>query len=203
MKIRFTLIAISVLATVALAQEPTGPFGLHRGMTQEQVIQLVGKDAIRTDLKNSDPDALRLSRVPKSHPGFEFYSLLFSPKDGLLKIIAYGNTIDTNVFGETLHKSLLEIRDVISQTYGQPQFTNDYVKTGSIWTDPQDWMMGLLKHDRMLSAAWGKSLPNHIFGIVIEANALSQDTGYLTLFYEFDGWNEYVDARAKKAGTVF
>lgn len=77
----------------------SGPFGLHRGMTQEQVIQIVGKGAI----SEAKGDTLRLLRVPKSHPAFGLYSLIFSPKDGLLKIVAYGNDIRTNAFGEAIH----------------------------------------------------------------------------------------------------
>jgi hypothetical protein len=201
MKILPLMITFSILATVARAQETTGPFGLHRGMTKEQVIQVVGKGAVK-EMK-TDADTLRLNRVPKSHPAFEFYSLIFSSKDGLLKIVAYGNDIPTNAFGEAVHDSFIEIRDAISQTYGQPEFTLDFVKAGSIWTDPQDWMMALLKKERELSAVWEKNLQSHLHGIVIEADALSQEKGYLKLNYEFDGWDEYVDAQKKKAGTVF
>jgi hypothetical protein len=198
------LIATSVLATVALAQEPTGPFGLHRGMTREQVIQLVGKDAIKPGIPGrTELDTLRLYRVPKSHPAFEYYTLIFSPKDGLLKILAIGSNISTNVFGETLHTSFIELRDVISQTYGQPRGTIDSVQSGSIWNDPQDWMMGLLKKERTLAAAWDTGLPNNIHGVILETDALSREIGILTLVYEFDGWSEYLDAKAKKAGTVF
>ena len=193
------MVAFGVLATVAFGQETSGPFGLRRGMTQEQVIQIVGKAAI----KETKGDTLRLLSVPKSHPAFEFYSLIFSPKDGLLKIVAYGNDIKTNAFGEAVHGSFIEIRGAISQTYGQPEFNLDRVKAGSIWKEPEDWMMGLLKEERDLTTIWNTALPNHIQDIVIEAVALSQEKGYLRVIYEFDGWNEYVDALKKKAGTVF
>jgi hypothetical protein len=193
------LTAFSLLATVAFAQETSGPFGLHRGLTQEQVIRIVGKDAI----KETNGDTLRLLRVPKPHPAFEFYSLIFSPKDGLLKIVAYGKDIRTNGFGEAVHDSFIEIRDAISKTYGQPKFTLDRVKAGSIWKEPEDWMMGLLKEERGLTTAWDSGLPNHIQDIVIEASALSQEKGFLRIVYEFDGWNQYVDEVKAKAGTVF
>jgi hypothetical protein len=193
------MVAFVWLATVAFAQDTSGPFGLRRGMTQGQVIQIVGKDAIR----ETKGDTIRLNRVPKSHPAFEFYSLIFSPKDGLLKIVAYGNDIRTNSFGEAVHDAFIEIRDAISRTYGQPKFTADHVKAGSIWHEPEDWMMGLLKEERVLSAVWDKQLPNHIQDIVIEASALSSEKGFLKISYEFEGWDAYVDALKEKAGTVF
>jgi len=129
--------------------------------------------------------------------------LIFSPKDGLLKIVAYGNDIKTNGFGEAVHDSFLEIRDAISQTYGQPEFTLDHVRAGSIWKEPEDWMMGLRKEERELTTVWSKNLPNQIQDIVIEAIALSTEKGYLRLSYELDGWDQYVDTLKKRAGTVF
>jgi hypothetical protein len=210
--LHFALILIA-LSTVALAQESTGPFGLHRGMTREQVLQIVGKDARIVDVK-ADPDTLLLNRVPKSHPAFEYYGLFFSPTDGLLKIVASGKIISTNVFGEALLNSFIEIRDALSKNYGQME-NLDYLKSGSIWTDPQDWMMGLSKGERKLAAIWGLAetgnlsdlrqmdLPNRILGIMLEATAMSQDKGNLVLSYEFEGWNEYVDANRKHAADAF
>ena len=64
-------------------------------------------------------------------------------------------------------------------------------------------MMGLLKEERHLASTWETPLPNHINDIVIEAKALSQEKGYIILTYEFDGWDAYVDAKKKQAGTVF
>jgi hypothetical protein len=198
-KLHIVLLMLGVLATAAFAQETSGPFGLRRGMTQAQVIQIMGTDSVR----QMDSETLRLRTVPKPHSAFEYYSLLFSPKDGLLKIVAYGNEITTNVFGEAVHRSFIDIRDAVSQTYGQPVNTLDYVKDGSIWKEPEDWMMGLLKDERMLMSGWVKALPNGIHDIYLEAKALSREKGFLILGYEFDGWQEYVDMKKKAAGTVF
>jgi hypothetical protein len=168
-------------------------------MTQEQVIQIVGKAAV----KEAKGDVLRLSAVPKPHRAFDEYSLVFSDNDGLLKIVAYGKDIRTNGFGEAVHDSFVEIRDAISKTYGEPHYNFDRLKEGSIWKDPQYWMIGLLKKERDLGSDWGTDLPNRIHGIVLEARALSDEKGYLVLTYEFDGWDEYVDAKHKKADSVF
>jgi hypothetical protein len=199
MKTVLLMVAFSVLATVAFAQQSNGPFGLHRGMTQQEVIQIIGKDAI----KETKGDIVRLIRVPKPHSAFESYDLIFSPKDGLLKIIALGIDIRTNGFGEAVHQAFKEIRDAVSQSYGKPDIDLDYLKDGSIWKEPEDWTMGLLKDERTLACAWKMALPNRNYGVVLEAKALSNAKGYLTLMYEFDGWNEYVDSLKKKAGAVF
>jgi hypothetical protein len=75
----------------------SGPFGFDKGMTRSQVIQLVGNDAV--DAKNSDADTLVIKTAPKPHPAFENYMLVFSPKDGLVKLIAIGNTIESDSYG--------------------------------------------------------------------------------------------------------
>ena len=195
----FAVAAIVLASSSLFAQEIAGPFGLRRGMTQEQVIQIVGKGAA----KETKGDTLQVWTVPRPHPAFEFYLLIFSPKDGLLKISAYGNDIKTNGFGASVRTSFIEIRDAISQTYGQPEFTSDFLRSGSIWKEPEDWMMGLLKEERILAALWEKALPNRIHGIGLEAVALSTEEGFLRLGYEFDGWHEYVEAKKKEAGAVF
>jgi hypothetical protein len=194
--------AVLALASSAslFAQDVSGPFGLHRGMTLEQVIQIVGKGAVKETKRD---DAVQLSTVPKPHSAFEFYVLIFSPKDGLLKIGAIGHDINTNGFGEAVHDSFVEIRDAISQTYGQPEHNFDFLQSGSIWKEPEDWMMGLLKEERTLAANWRTALPNRINLILLEAKASSTEKGYLSLGYEFDGWHEYADAIKKKAATVF
>ena len=177
-----------------------GPFGLQSGMTKEQVIQLVGADAV----KENGEDSLLLTSAPRPHPSFELYSLIFSPAQGLLKLTAIGRSIQTSSFGNELHNSWPEIRDTVVKTYGEPK-TFDYVRTGSLWKEREDWMMGLLKKERVLAAYWDlkSRLPNHISFIKLSAEALSTEKGYLALGYEFEGWESYVDSKKAKEGTVF
>jgi hypothetical protein len=170
-------------------------------MTQEQVIQMVGKSAIK-ETKGDDPQQLTLLTVPKPHAAFEMYSLLFSPKEGLLKLTAYGKDIRTNGFGEAVRDAFMEIRDAVANTYGQPE-TLDFVRSGSLWHEPEYWMMGLLKDERTLDAFWKKEIPNGICDIDLEAKAMSTEKGFLVLSYEFDGWSQYLDGVKKKQTTVF
>jgi hypothetical protein len=185
--------------SLVVASETNGPFGLHRGMTQEQVIQIVGEDAV---IKTKD-DLLIVLTVPRPHPAFENYVLIFSPNDGLLQIAALGNDITTSVFGDVLQNSFIEIRSAISQTYGKPECNYDYLRAGSIWKEPQDWMMGLFRGERHLFTGWNKSLPNGIQRISLLAQAPSTETGFLTLSYEFEGFGEYLAMKERKAAAVF
>jgi hypothetical protein len=208
MRLPHAAIVLCSVAVVGYAQEATGPFGLHRGMAKDEVVKLVGKDAVKKTegilgQPPSRAEKVELLTVPRPHAAFESFTLMFSAKDGLLKIIAYGKDIRTNGFGEAVRTSFDELRDAVSQTYGKPGKSIDFVRTGSIWHEPEDFMMGLLKEERNLAVMWDTALPNSIHAIVLEANALSRDKGYLTLTYEFQGWGEFVDEMKKKANTVF
>ncbi len=187
------------LASTSPSPETSGaPFGLHRGMTQDQVIRIVGEGSVEAALD----DTMLFRVVPKPHPAFESYALMFSPKNGLLKTVAIGKDIRTNGFGGAVHTSFIEIQNVIAETYGQPDIKVDYLMAGSNWRDHKDWMTGLFKEERTLATAW---LPSREwgYGIVLAARALSSDMGRLELAYEFDGWEQYLDAVKKKAGAAF
>jgi hypothetical protein len=179
-----------------------GPFGLSWGMQREQVIQLVGNKAV--DAKSAG-DILYLTTVPKPNPAFESYVLLISPDRGLLKINAIGIDLRTNGFGSEVHSAFTEIADAVSGTYGTPKIY-EFLRTGSIWNERQDWMMGLLKKERTLEAFWTppeKDTRQHITSVSLSAEALSQEKAYLRLSYEFEGFVQYEDSKKEKAKSVF
>lgn len=197
------VLAILALALNGVAEEPKsgprdGPFGLERGMKIEDVIAIVGKGAII----KIDQDLVVFSRVPKPHPSFVRYSLSFSPKNGLLKIVAQTDLIHTNGFGEDIQELFEKIRDAIGANYGTPKIY-DFLRAGSIWTEPREWMTGLLRKERILGAAWSPPLPNGLDSILLEADAISSDAGGLLLSYEFDGWEVYLKSKRAKQNSVF
>jgi hypothetical protein len=193
-------VALCPSGAQAQGASDSGPFGLRFGMTRDEVLQLVGKGAI----KSEKDDTLRLTAVPRAHPDFEEYVLVFSPQQGLLKIVAAGKTIQTNGYGRDVQLAFGDIRDAISKNYGAAK-TLDNLRSGSIWDEPREWMMGLLKRERTLAAVWESDSARalHLSGIVLEAYALSTEKGYLKISYEFEGWDKYVDSLKAKAGTVF
>jgi hypothetical protein len=78
-----------------------------------------------------------------------------------------GKDIVTNGYGEEIQTAFREICDALSATYGTPQIA-DFLKTGSIWSEPREWTMGLLKKERELFALWNKD-PR--LAIVLESHA--------------------------------
>ncbi len=179
-----------------------GPFGFNRGMTKDQVIQLVGKNAVKS--RSSDGVTITVTTAPKPYDDFEEYILQFSPDEGLLKIIAVGRTIDTSSDGEQLKDSFDTLHKALVGAFGPAENDFDFLKSGSIWTEGHDFMPGLLHQDRTLASYWNpKNRADRIDEIRLKAVALDYTHGYIALGYEFEGWNEFVDTiNAKKNSAL-
>ena len=106
-----------------------------------------------------------IAKPPKPHPSFAIYGVEISKNYGVIAIIASSKDITTSVYGEAIRNEFDKIKNQISISYGQSK-DYDLVKTGSIWDEPKDWMMALLKEERALGAFWareyGSILPDDI-----------------------------------------
>lgn len=170
----------------------TGPFGFYYGETREQIIASIGKSAV-TKIVGARLD---VSTAPKPYHGIESYILWVSPERGLLKIIAVGDNIETNDSGDQLIQAYRQVQTALVSVYGTPTHDFDFLKVESIWKEPNEWMMGLLKKDRYLDTSWDgdkTNLPNHLSDVSVDTIALRTDTGYLKITYEFEGWDAFVD----------
>ncbi len=129
---------------------------------------------------------------------------MISPQEGLLKIIAHGNNINTNGFGREVRELFMDIRDVISAKYGAPKMLDGLV-SGSLWRNDRDWMAGLVKNERHLKALWDlqSKRPNRITVLVLKADAISEDTGFLLLSYEFQGFEKICRCKGSEGGVRF
>lgn len=191
------LLPLVVLASLRLCW--AGPFGFEYGMTKEQVLELVGKKA----LEETKGNTYQFSTAPKPHASFETYIVVISPRTGLIRIKAVSKTIETNIYGDDVKEEFENIFQAITTAYGKGE-KYDFLRSGSVWNEPQDWMMGLLKAERSLAASWQlQGHESHMTGILLQAKGLSRDAGYITLDYEFEGFAEYMKEEEKKKQSVF
>ena len=92
----------------------------------------------------------------------------------------------------------------MNDKYGSSKKYNYYLRRGSIWNEPRDWMMALQKKERTLVTYWTadekSNLPSDIKAIALRAFALGSEKGYLKLVYEFPNFGECVkeDKEASK-----
>jgi hypothetical protein len=169
-----------------------GPFGLEQGMTLQQI----GGNA-----QQLAPGKYKTTNVPKPHSAFDAYVLEIGPHSGLCWIKAIGKTVSTSVYGLELHSTFEDLKGRLTETYGSPDLM-DRLMPGSIWHDPQDWMMALLKKERVLIAVWsqksGARLPPDIKSVAISARALSPGSGDVAVEYAFTNETQ-CDAELTKA----
>ncbi len=163
-----------------------GPFGLTMGLSERSVRSLV-----RLDTVSGQRGVFRASTLPRPFAGFEWYTLVISPREGLCKVSGVGRDVSTSVFGTEAKSAFERIEELVTEKYGTPR-KFDFLRSGSIWDEPRDWMMGLLRQERVLAAYWsadvGSSLPSHIASIGLEMQALSTDKAYARLGFEFSNF---------------
>lgn len=179
------LIAATFFATATVI---AGPLGLSKGMT----LQELKKQG--TFAPSNEPFIYTAKKIANGHPDFESYTVIVTPEQGLCKMQALSKDIETSSFGTELESKYQTLTNALSEKYGTPTKNYDFLRAGSIWKDSQDWMMGLLKKERTLTAFWinegNTNFPDSIKSIKVETVALSGSKGYIILGYEFDNLSE-------------
>jgi hypothetical protein len=185
-------------------KKPTtpGPFGFEAGMTKEQIIAKLGSKNVK---RTSGDDIVSFTTAPIPHPDFNEYALRFAEDGRLIQIIAFTGPISSNDSGDQVKEKFAEISKALHTKYGEA-FDVDRLTPGSIWHDPNDWMMGLLKKDRNLESLWAtpdQKLPHQLTGIMLEAEALTRSAAVITLTYQFEGFAKWADKQQNKKDSAF
>ena len=171
-------------------------FGLKKGMSLEQVRALgFGK------LVHHKDDTYYVLN-PNKPKDFYIASFIIDDHDGLLKA-SFMMKVSTNKYGDELKRKYRELRDILKKKYGRNKYGGeeyDYLKAGSIWNRPEDFVMGLAKHERILAWSLSNMFPYNRWwidtvGIRCEAENIYSDAT-ISIYYEFNGFKEY--ARFKK-----
>ena len=159
------------------------PFGIEMGSDPQDL--------------NSQPGpqfgVYTIEQAPISHPSFESYAVIATNTHGVCKVIGVGKTINSNNFGTQLKSEFSDLRAALENKYGKPETNLDQLFPGSIWDDPENFMMGLLKKERLLWSVWsagenGSSFPDEIVAISLRAQALNSSSGYVNLTFEFENF---------------
>ena len=177
-----------------------GPFGMEMGWSIEDL----KRNEVQVQLKEKNYNISYYDVIPTlKHPDFDRYMVSIDDLKGIFKISVFGKTIEVSRYGTDLKSAYNKIKKQISSTYDSPE-EYDFLFPGSIWDEPRDWMMSLLKGERALASFW--SLPknkDNISMIMLDANALSTDRGYIYLSYESYDSEEIVERNKSQLSNVF
>ena len=156
-----------------------GPFGLEMGMSIKK---------IDPKAKEVSPGMYTTSKVPKPHSAFENYVVQVGKKNGLCWIKAIGKDISTSSYGIELKSAFSSMSEKLSKTYGKNE-TTDLLMPGSIWKEPNEFIMAMIKKERFLMAIWdkekGSKLKGNLKQIGLIAKPGGRSKGYLSHEYSF------------------
>ena len=192
----------SATARPASSSAPVNPFGFEFGMSKQQAIAKLGKDAVA---KDSGVNVI-FKNAPNPHPDFEMYIAAFSPEKGLLKITAISKDIQTSDDGSELREKFNTFLAALREKYGKTLKDFDFCKGNDVECRSEYFMMELKEKNRYLNSYWtnaNNALPPHLQTIAIEAIASGINKGYIQVAYEFEGWDAFVDELDKKRNSTF
>lgn len=176
MKKIVTVIVLVVMVTILFA----APFGLKKYTKKTDVII------------TEDGEGGSIFEVPKPHSMFETYIGNFNEAETLVRVLAVTEEFTTNNYGTTIKSKFNSIKEALDKKYGAGLHVN-YLKDGSIWDEPKDFLMALSKEEYVLLSTW---FPNEgdITGISLVVAIFSSNSAVLMLNYELDGWQEHINS---------
>ena len=174
-------------AEVAISGKPrNGPLGIAEG---EPMTDLKG--AATTE----NPGQYKLSTVPTPYPGVDFYWVKASAKTGACMVKAIGQDVEGDSQGSELRSTVDHVKDDLVERYGPPTANIDYLQSGSIWHDPQDWMMAVAKNERNYGYIWERKAgaDSAIWRGIQSVGVFSGSSGtkgWFILEYDFDNMKD-------------
>jgi hypothetical protein len=96
------------------------------------------------------------------------YIIKSSKKTGLCYIIAFSEGVATDRHGTQIKSKFNNFKKRLSLKYGEPTDLHDYLKSGSIWSKPEEWVDAVKYKDRKLQAFWSKNKDNiELIGLAV------------------------------------
>lgn len=186
------LIASSIAGFLIASAASAAPFGLTMGATAQA-------------LKGTPQDGALLISVPEANAEFEMYAAMAPPGIGLCKINAIGVTHENDAYGSTTLRAYEAMKEALTARYGKPDSSYNFLKTGSIWNEPRDWVASILRNERNMITFWGVKTPlnsNEVSAISLSVKATSSDDSYISLKYDLMNFAscEEVGSKASAAG---
>lgn len=199
-KIVRNLVSIIAMAFVSLY---AGPFGFKAGMTLSELQKIVGEKNIQ---EVPQKDAYIILKSPSTSNKFKRFVAIISPDAGLIKIASFYN-IETNRFGSEIQNDYKEIKKALISKYGKPSSDFNFIRKGSLWTNPEDWMQGIKRGERYLYAGWvnknNTDLSDEIETLTLKAEAESNEAGSLRILYELRGFRTWLQKEKQSEKNMF
>jgi hypothetical protein len=173
---------LAIAALLSAANASAAPFGLKAGAP----LSSYGATPI-------PQGGYRLTEVPLRQPDLVDYYGLGTQQSGLCKVIAVTSPDSADRFGEQTRAKYDRLSSALRQKYGEPTTDIDTLRTGAIWTEPDEFAMSLLHKDRVLSRIWmaptAQADGGDISRVMIQADASPSAETVITITYELSNFD--------------
>lgn len=169
MGLKYIVFALSLIFTSQYAI--AGPFGFDE----------VNFNLDSFGCKQTKGSFYKCSAIPKPHPDIERYIVQYNKDIGLCMVKGISVDINDSRFGMSTRSKVDEIYDQLQGKYGAGEKI-DFLMSGSIWSEPEDWMMGMVKDERMYAYTWDLKNPiDAIEQVGLIAKAVDQETSFFVV----------------------
>jgi len=171
-----------------------GPFGINMG---DPIGEVIG-----TNDAGIPYARLPEGQVPK---GFERVTVYGTPSTGACASKAFQYVYNADSSGYEVRNKADALVKHLTNKYGEPTKKYDYLRAGSIWKEPQEWMRSLQKKERVYAFYWS-NLPaeknDNIININVEPLGASSYSALIKLYYEFANTEKCRSEGANKIESI-
>ena len=194
MKKVLIFITLLLIGGVAFSETTTDyPFGIRSEMTMEELKQEVGQENIV-----SYENYYVLKKLPKDHPYFKYALVFYDEEYGIVKFTALGNPKYSNASGDQLKEHFEQISKSIESKYFYGK-NHSFIKHKSKLTKKKDYMLSLLKEERVVKKIWNEYMDDGDLELVeLWAAAREEDKYTLFINYQFKNFDKYYTKHLKE-----
>ena len=162
----------------------SGPFGYEMGQ------------AISGEPDGQSNDGLLYQESPKEFAGWEWVVAYYTPQTGVCFVKAFKLVEDGDAYGFGHRKAADSLVETLTKKYGAFDKA-DFLMTGSIWYEPNEWLMGISKGERVYAYYKEGAIEGNLESI----NVSVVDSG-VALSYAFNNYDAGKDAASEAVLSV-
>lgn len=143
-----------------------------------------------------------LAWIAVEHSLFDQLFVYWFPATGVCKVTGVYDVVQPDAYGDAHRDAHERFAGYVESKYGKPSSVLDFLREGSPWEEPRDWLEGLRTSERILASHWiasdGANLPAALDSITVLAG---EDA--IAVSYEFENYGEALKAAERSIVDQF
>jgi len=174
---------LTPIAICAVCAQPFKAQAQQFGLKPGESVAAIRAKGI--SLTKENQNLWRTKYLPYGNKSFDDYWLLITPKTGLCKIIAWMPSIQDSKYGDATKSKYEALKEALTKKYGAASNNYDFLRSGALWKEHQEWMRSLFHKERILASFWNDINKNGVQNIALKASGSSPNSSLINISYEF------------------